>query len=166
MKPVYTKKGDAGFTSDLSGRRLAKDHPRIVLGGKIDSLQSAVDLALLGAAGSAWAALREVQRKLWQAAGELSGAGQACLPWPVTRADVDALEAFADSLGEPPKKFVRFDTPLAAAYNECRVRCRDLESACTALLRSGKLRPPVYAYLNRLSTVFFMLAYRESRRKP
>jgi cob(I)alamin adenosyltransferase len=33
------------------------------------------------------------------------------------------------------------------------------------LLRAGKLRPAVYRYLNRLSSLFFMLAYRASRRK-
>jgi ATP:cob(I)alamin adenosyltransferase len=164
MKKAYTKNGDAGFTRDLSGKRLAKDHPVIVLGGKIDALQSALDFVLLSAKGPGKAALREVQKKLWQTAGELSGAGRACVPWPVTLRDISALEDFMKTLGEPPRKFVRFDRPRAVAYNECRVRCRELESACTGLLRAQKLRPAVYAYLNRLSSLFFMLAYKESRR--
>lgn len=165
MRKAYTKAGDAGFTQDLSGRRLAKDHPRIVLGGKIDALQSALDCALLTAKGPLRAALQEVQKKLWQTAGELSGACRSCVPWPVSKDDVAALEAFMRSLGAPPAKFVRFDSPRAVAYNECRVRCRDLESACTKLLRAKKMRPVVYSYLNRLSSLFFMLAYQASGRK-
>ena len=151
MRTAYTKKGDAGFTRDSSGKRLAKDDLRIVAGGKIDALQSAIDLALLDAKGPAKAMLQEVQSRLWREVGQR---------------DLERLEDFIDLLGEPPKKFARFDTLRAIHYNECRVRCRDLESACTRLLRSGKMRPAVYAYLNRLSSLFFMLACRESRRKP
>ena len=151
MRKAYSKKGDEGFTRDRSGRRLAKDDARIAASGKIDALQSAIDLALLDAKGPTKAMLREVQSRLWREVGQR---------------DLERLEDFIDLLGEPPKKFVRFDRPRAIAYNECRVRCRDLESACTRLLRSGKMRPAVYAYLNRLSSLFFMLACRESRRKP
>jgi len=150
MKKAYSKNGDTGFTRGLSGRRLAKDDARIVAAGKIDALQSAMDLALLDAKGPARAMLREVQDKLWQEIGPR---------------DLRRIEDFIDLLGEPPKGFLRFDRPLAAAYNECRVRCRDLESACTGLLRAKKMRPAAYAYLNRLSSLFFMLAYRASGRK-
>lgn len=166
MKSAYTKKGDAGFTRDCSGQRLAKYDARIVAVGKIDALQSAIDLVLLGSRGAARAMLDEVQRKLWQSAGELSRASRACVPWPVSQSDVETLERLLARLGEPPKKFVRFDTLRAVHFNECRVRCRDLESSCTRFLRAKKLRPAVYRYLNRLSSLFFMLAYRESRRKP
>ncbi|MDD5630367.1 MAG: hypothetical protein PHU21_14985, partial [Elusimicrobia bacterium] len=126
MRKAYSKKGDSGFTLDCSGRRLAKDHPRIILGGKIDALQSALDLALLGARGPAQAVLREARSRLW---GE------------VDPRDLKRLEGFIDSLGEPPRHFVRFGSVQAVRYNECRVRCRDLESACTPLLRAGRMRP-------------------------
>jgi ATP:cob(I)alamin adenosyltransferase len=150
LKKAYTKAGDSGRTKDCSGRSLAKDDVRIVAGGKIDALQSAMDLALRGARGAAKAILRKIQGKLWAEVGPQ---------------DLANIERFIDGLGEPPRKFVRFGSLQAIRYNECRVRCRDLESACTPLLRARKLRPAVYAYLNRLSSLFFMLAYRESRRK-
>jgi cob(I)alamin adenosyltransferase len=149
MRTAYTKKGDAGFTRDFSGKRLAKDDVRIVAGGKIDALQSAIDLVLLDAKGPTKSMLREVQSRLWREVGQR---------------DLKQLEDFIDLLGEPPKKFVRFGTLRAVHYNECRIRCRDLESSCTKLLRARKLRPEVYRYLNRLSSLFFMLACRASRR--
>ena len=149
MKKAYTKAGDSGRTKDCSGRSLAKDDVRIVAGGKIDALQSAMDIVLLTATGKTKAALREIQSKLWQEVGPR---------------DLQRLEDFIDSLGEPPKEFVRFASLRAIRYDECRVRCRDLESACTGLLRAKKLRPAAYAYLNRLSSMFFMLACKASRR--
>lgn len=150
MKKAYTKAGDSGRTKDCSGRSLAKDDVRVVAGGKIDALQSAMDLALLGARGRTKAILREIQGELWAEAG------------PQDLADI---ERFIDSLGEPPRTFVRFDSLQAIRYDECRVRCRELESACTPLLRARKLRPAAYAYLNRLSSLFFMLAYKASSRR-
>ena len=149
MKKAYTKTGDSGRTKDCSGRTLAKDDIRIVAGGKIDALQSAMDLALLAARGPAKAILKEIQGKLWAEAGPK---------------DLGKIERFIDGLGEPPRSFVRFGSLQAIRYNECRVRCRELESACTPLLRARKLRPEAYAYLNRLSSLFFMLACRASRR--
>ncbi|MCX5794832.1 MAG: ATP:cob(I)alamin adenosyltransferase [Elusimicrobia bacterium] len=165
MKRACTKKGDAGFTRDFSGRRLAKDDLRILAQGKFDALQSAIDLVLLDARRRDKAALQEVQKKLWQSAGELARASRACVPWPVTQDDVEALERHLAGLGATPRKFVRFDTLRAVHYNECRIRCRELESSCTRLLRAKKLRPEVYSYLNRLSSLFFMLACRASRAK-
>ena len=149
MRKAYSRNGDTGFTRGRSGQRLAKDDARVVVGGKIDALQSAMDIVLLTATGKTKAALREIQSKLWQEVGPR---------------DLQRLEDFIDSLGEPPKEFVRFASLRAIRYDECRVRCRDLESACTGLLRAKKLRPAAYAYLNRLSSMFFMLACKASRR--
>jgi cob(I)alamin adenosyltransferase len=148
MRKAYTKAGDQGWTRDFSGGRLAKDHATIVIGGKIDSLQSAIDLALLGARGRAKKMLEEVSKKLWQNAGE---------------EDLRALEEFTDSLGEPPKKFIRFNTLKAIRYDECRIRCRELETLMAGPLRKKKLRPIAYRYVNRLSSLFFMLAYKETK---
>jgi cob(I)alamin adenosyltransferase len=148
MRRIYTRAGDSGLTGDASGRKLPKDHPRVVRLGRIDSLQAALDLARLKARGRARAMLQEVQEKLWEEAGP---------------EDVRRLESLIASLGAPPRSFVRFGSARAIALNECRVRCRELESACTPLLRSGKMKPAAYAWLNRLSSLLFMLAVRAGR---
>jgi cob(I)alamin adenosyltransferase len=163
MRKAYSRAGDQGWTRDFSGKKLRKDDSRIVIGGKIDSLQSAIDLALLGARGRSKAALEEARKKLWQSAGELSCAGRKCVLWPVGEGDLRALEEFTDSLGEPPKRFIRFTTLKAIRYDECRIRCRELETLLVGLLRRKELRPIVYRYVNRLSSLFFMLAYKETK---
>jgi cob(I)alamin adenosyltransferase len=99
---------------------------------------------------------------MWQAAGEVANCDKNCLIWPVTSEDLDELEKFVDGLGSPPEKFVRFENEKAIWFNECRVRCRDLERDLVKLFRDGKLRKEVYSYVNRLSSLFFMLGYKSS----
>jgi len=77
--------------------------------------------------------------------------------------DLDKMENFIDSLGEPPNKFVRFDTEKSIFLNECRVRCRELETHLVDPRIKKKLRPVIYRYLNRLSSLFFMMAYKASK---
>lgn len=163
-RKAYSGAGDAGFTSDFSGRKLRKDDLRVVIAGKIDWLQGAVDSAILQQDRAGRRRLEAVQKKLWQAAAEISGAGGPALSAPVGEADLAACEDLLDSLGEPPAGFVRFDTPEAIALNECRLRCRELETRLVKLLRAKRLRPAVYAYVNRLSSLFFMLACRKTRK--
>ena len=51
MRKIYTKRGDEGFTKDYSGKKISKDDIKIIIAGKIDSLQSAIDLAILNSTG-------------------------------------------------------------------------------------------------------------------
>src|SRR3989304_7373955 len=163
MRKAYTKAGDEGFTKDYSGKRIPKDDIRIVVAGKIDSLQSAIDLLILKSTGKTKKVLEEIQKKLWQTAGEISCADKLCVVWPIEEKDLEMIEKFADSLGEPPKKFVRFDTLKAICYNEARIRCRELETFSVKLLREKQIRPVAYKWINRLSSLFFMLSYKSSK---
>jgi cob(I)alamin adenosyltransferase len=163
MRKVYTKKGDEGFTVDYAGSKIPKDDIKIIVAGKIDSVQSAIDLAMLKGDKKHTTFLEWVQRKLWQTAGELSCADEKCVIDPVVDKDVTELERYTDSLGEPPQKFVRFNTEQSIIYNEARIRCRELETSLVKLLREKKIRPVAYQWLNRLSSLFFMLAYKTGK---
>lgn len=162
MTKVYTKKGDEGTTADFSGKRVPKDDPTIIVMGKIDSLQSSIDAAVLEGGAEHKPFLEWVQRKLWQTAGEISCADEKCVIDPITDDDLVKLEEYVDALGEPPKKFIRFNTKKSIAYNEARIRCRELETFLVKLFREKKVRPAAYAWLNRLSSLFFMLSYTTS----
>jgi ATP:cob(I)alamin adenosyltransferase len=164
MGKVYTKKGDEGTTADYSGRRIPKDDIVIVAMGKIDALQSAIDAAVLEGGAKHKPFLQWVQRKLWQTAGEISCADEKCVIDPITDGDLEKLEQYIDALGDPPHAFIRFNTKKSIAYNEARIRCRDLETFLVKLLRERKVRPAAYAWLNRLSSLFFMLSYITSKR--
>ena len=162
---AYTKRGDLGYTHDYSGKKIAKDDPRIVCWGKVDELQAAVDGALLQAKGKNKKMLQDVQTKLWQISGEISCSPPECVNDPVTEGDVKEMERFIDALGDPPQKFIRFTTMEAIVLNECRVRCRNLERNLVKLLHNKTLRPVIFKYVNRLSSLFFMLAYEQVKKK-
>jgi len=158
---AYTTKGDEGFTRDFLGNSCLKDDLMILVNGKVDSLQSAMDMALfLDTHHSEF--LRIVQQKLWQTSGEIANCPLDSLNAPITADDLKKLEEYINSLGEPPNKFVRFTNETSIWFNECRVRCRELETCLVKMFREGKLRSEVYRYINRLSSLFFMLGYTSS----
>ena len=163
VRKVYTTLGDSGFTSDFSGQRVLKSDSMIIANGKIDNFQSAFDYVLLNDNNSYVDILKKVQQKLWQTAGEIANCPGECINAPITLQDLDELELYIESLGEPPNKFVRFNSKEAISFNECRIRCRDLEISLVGLLREKGLRNEIYKYVNRLSSLFFMLGYNASK---
>ena len=163
MKKVYTTNGDEGFTKDYAGNKVPKDDLMINVNGKVDSFQSALDMAILLADEKHKGFLNKVQKKMWQISGEVANCPGDCLIDPVTTADLIELESYVDAIGEPPNKFVRFNTQESIWFNECRVRCRELERELVKLLRDEKLRSENYKYVNRLSSLFFMLGYNLSK---
>lgn len=159
MAKAYTGKGDTGYTTTFDGRVLSKDHQIIVAGGKLDALLSALDSAnYLNPMYATY--LEEISTKLWLISGELSGAAQA-----VKKEDISELEKKIEVYGQPPDQFVRFTNKGSISLNECRVRCREAESALTPLMRTKTITPEFYAYMNRLSSYFFMLAYTVEKRE-
>lgn len=106
--------------------------------------------------------LKIIQQKLWQASGEIANCQADCLNTPITKEDLIKLEEYIDNLGEPPNKFVRFTNEKSIWFNECRVRCRELETLIVKMYRENKIRPEIYSYINRLSSLFFMLGYKSS----
>ncbi len=163
VRKVYTALGDSGFTSDFSGLRVLKNDPIIIANGKIDNLQSAIDYVILNDNGTHINFLKKIQQKLWQTAGEIANCSGECINAPITLQDLDELELYIESLGDPPNKFVRFNSKEAISFNECRIRCRDLETSLVGLLRGNGLRSEIYRYINRLSSLFFMLGYKTIR---
>ncbi len=161
MGIAYTKRGDSGYTYDFSGRKIRKDNYNVIIQGKIDNLQSSIDSAVLVSKGRTKKMLLDLQDKLWQTAGELS-CMEECVKNPVSEKDLEQLEIFIDSLGETPNRFVRFRTKNSIIYNECRIKCRELEILLVQFLSKKKIRPVVYKYINRLSSLFFMLAYKNN----
>ncbi len=161
-RKVYTALGDSGFTRDFAGESILKNNDLILVNGKIDSLQSALDMSLILTDVNHIAFLNKVQQKLWQASGEIANCPGECINSPIIAKDLEELELYIDSIGEPPSKFVRFTNEQAVWFNECRIRCRELETYLVKLLRDNSLRPEIYRYINRLSSLFFMLGYQSS----
>ncbi len=168
---LFTGKGDAGST-DLLGERVGKDDPRIALIGALDETTSFIGFAraLSGLERSnEWAI--EVQRDLYQIMAELAFVDQLRPDAYVLKAErVERLEAMTDQLSseiELPRQFiVPGETPAGGAFDVARTVARRAERDAVSLATSGHaLNAEIIRYLNRLSSLLFMLARAEEQQE-
>jgi cob(I)alamin adenosyltransferase len=166
---LFTGKGDTGST-DLLGERVGKDDPRIGLIGALDEVTSFIGFAraLSGLERSnAWAI--EVQRDLYQIMAELAFVDDLRPDAYVLKAErVERLEAMTDQLSEEielPRQFILpGETPSGGAFDVARAVARRAERDAVGLVAAGHaLNPEIVRYLNRLSSLLFMLARAEEQ---
>lgn len=168
---LYTGKGDQGST-DLLGERVGKDDPRIALIGALDEATSFIGLARAVAQAersAAWAV--EVQRDLYQIMAELAFTDELrpdAYVLPPGR--VERLSEMTDQLSddiELPRHFILpGDTVGGGAFDVARAVVRRAErEAVTLNQQSQSLNPEIIRYLNRLSSLLFMLAREEDQAK-
>ena len=160
---IYTKTGDTGETSLLSGGRVAKDHPRIAAYGTLDELNSAIGLLLTEPVPDATRTqLGAVQNNLFALGAVLADAAG--------RTDPDAsawatgpVEGWIDGMEEDLEPLRNFILPggcrAAAIAHLARTVCRRAERrTVAAAAEPGELPIGVVEYLNRLSDYLFVLA--------
>ena len=154
---IYTRGGDAGETSLGDGTRVSKLNPRVVAGGDVDELNSAIGWALAAADGQICETLTRVQNALFDLGADLTVPSEKD-GLRVTQEQVDDLEAECDAFNEslaPLKSFVLpRGSELAARLFLARAVCRRAERA---VLAAEVNRLPL-VYLNRLSDLLFILA--------
>jgi|TARA_Y100000310_G_scaffold302635_1_gene340213 ATP:cob(I)alamin adenosyltransferase len=156
---IYTKVGDHGETVTYGNLKIPKDSYIIDINGLIDSLQSALDFCWLHNE-SFREIIEKVNKKLWQLGGEISlgGIGKN-ITTPIREEDILFLESLIDKFNFP-REFIRFTKISSVNLNEARVRCRILERDLTPLLKQEMIREVVYKYINRLSDLLFVMAYK------
>ena len=164
---LYTAKGDTGDT-DLLGARVDKDDPRIELIGQLDETTSSIGMArALATRPDTNDVVVEVQRDLYRIMAELAFTPDIRPDRYVFSADrVDWLSALTDGLSdqiELPRQFiVPGETVSGAAFDVARTVVRRAERHAVALHKQGHLEnPEILRYLNRLSSLLFMLARAE-----
>ena len=161
---LYTAKGDQGST-DLLGERVGKDDPRIGVIGALDETTSFLGMARAMTReprAQEWSI--EVQRDLYQIMAELAFVDELRPDAYSLKAErVARLEALTDALSEevklPPHFILPGDTVSGGAFDVARTVARRAEREAVQLANAGHLRnPEVLRYLNRLSSLLFMLA--------
>ena len=167
---IYTARGDQGGT-DLLGERVTKDDPRIELLGELDETTSSIGF---GRSLATWHNANELlvtaQRDLYAIMAELAFIDTTrpdALSFPASR--VDWLEdsiAAVQALVELPREFVvAGETTPGAALDVARTVVRRSERKAVALAQVGVIRNgEIIRYLNRLSSLLFMLARAEDVR--
>ncbi|MGB3330647.1 MAG: cob(I)yrinic acid a,c-diamide adenosyltransferase [Thermomicrobiales bacterium] len=164
---MYTARGDQGQT-DLLGERVGKDDPRIDLLGELDETTSSIGLGRAHAqVEGTHAALLTVQHDLYLIMAELAFT-DATRPdaYRLPAERVAWLEAQTDAVSATvtlPREFVvPGDTVPGAALDVARTVARRAERVAVHLAQHGQIaNPEILRYLNRLSSLLFILARAE-----
>lgn len=156
---IYTRKGDKGKTDLLSGERCNKDSPRIEAIGAVDELNSFLGLA------RAYNRDREIEGILFGLQKMLFIVGSELATKKMKRIiknDIKDLERIISHLESKIIPIKRFVIPsgneFISALHIARAVCRRTERRIVALTKKEKINPELIAYMNRLSSLLFVLA--------
>ena len=148
---IYTKTGDKGETSLLSGLRVKKSDPRIWVVGEIDELSS-----VLGLAGNQ----DKIQHDLFLISAAVVGR-KVNLDFFKKR--VEVFEKEIDALDKKLSPLHNFISPggsqRAGFLHLARSVCRRVERRAVEF----DLQSEILVYLNRLSDFLFVLGRRENQ---
>ena len=169
---IYTRTGDDGETSLVSGTRAPKSDARIMLYGEVDELNSRIGVLAANLRSDTqfstqMAFLEEIQSGLFDLGSNLACEAAKRNEWKlpqVTSVLVLNIEASIDQMDgvlEPLKNFVLPGGHVTAAQAHlCRTSCRAVERLMVSYNQeSGEVLPENgLIFLNRLSDYFFVLA--------
>ena len=162
---IYTKTGDQGQTSLLSGMRVRKDDPRIEAYGEVDELNATLGLARAkgGQQSPIDEILTRIQSDLFLIGAELATPESTDSKNPrVGSEEISQLERDIDRLDEQLPGLKNFILPggseLASVLHVARTVCRRAERKVIKLPASSDARGNVVIYLNRLSDLLFVMA--------
>ena len=166
MPRMYTRSGDRGETGLFSGERVPKDSLRVEAYGAVDELSSWVGYARsLTDDKEVDHVLENVQRGLVLACADLATRPMRDSPrkdCQVTDAMVKRLEADVDRLDAELQPLSTFIIPsgtgTAMALNVARTVARRAERRTVSLAHKEELNSQLVPYLNRLSSLLFVLA--------
>lgn len=163
---VYTKTGDSGVTSLISGKRVPKHDIRIKAYGTIDELIVWLGLIRdITTTTDIKATLLEIQKQLMTIAAELSVESEKELPKnliPIQPNAVKHIENKIDILAAELPLLKNFVIPgghvLISYAHLARCVCRRAERYVTELDEEVSVSSTIIAYMNRLSDYFFTLS--------
>ena len=167
---LYTRKGDDGSTALSTGKRIAKDSPRVEAYGEVDELNAQIGVVrCTGVHARIEGALAEIQNRLFDLGADLATPAGDNPPFEVPRLraeHVTALERLIDEFNERVGPLENFILPGgaagAAALHLARTICRRAERRIATLARDGDVSAHVLAYVNRLSDALFVMARYEN----
>lgn len=163
---VYTKKGDAGDTSLIGGKRVPKSDLRIDSYGTVDELNSWVGLLRdhQEMPKEQFNQLIEIQDRLFTIGSLLATQpGGANMNLPLLYAeDIAYLEDAIDEMDKDLPKVYKFVLPggkmILSHCHIARTVCRRAERLSVAMDDESEQHKLIMMYLNRLSDYLFVLS--------
>jgi cob(I)alamin adenosyltransferase len=162
---IYTKTGDKGQTSLLSGNRVSKYNIRIEAYGTVDELNSFIGfLRSLDIDENSKQLLILIQNCLFSIGSTLSldeNINNIQIP-RISESDIEILEKEMDRIEESVPKLKNFLLPgghvSVGMTHICRSVCRRAERLIVRLSEEVEIDKLTIIYINRLSDYFFMLS--------
>jgi cob(I)alamin adenosyltransferase len=171
MRRIYSGSGDDGYTGLLGEGRIPKCHPQLEAIGSTDEASAILGLARSMTSSDQIASmLRNIQRDLSLLMAEIAATLEESARFQsVDQERIKWLEAQIDEWSrstELPKEFVLSgDSKGGAIFDLARTVVRRAERAVAGLhLESGTSYEYPLMYLNRLSSLCFILAIWENQR--
>lgn len=157
---IYTRRGDQGKTVLLDGCKLSKDHPRIHAMGDIDEINSFLGLIKAQTKNSL---IETIQEKLFEIGAEL---GNYKLIGLIKDKDWKELELIIDKESKKLPEIRHFvysgKSKNSALFDVARTICRRAERSFVKYKKSGKHNANSLIYLNRVSSLLYILARKET----
>lgn len=169
MTPFYTGKGDSGKTGFLGKGRISKDSVRIEAVGSVDEANAALGFArAMSEIEEIRGILLQVQKHLYGLMSELSADTETAVHFDkINDPEVAWLEeqiARLENIIEMPRDFIiPGESSSSAALAVARSVVRRAERRAIALFEAdGFPKDVIIAYLNRLSSLIFILEIYDS----
>jgi cob(I)alamin adenosyltransferase len=168
---LYSRSGDAGVTHLIGGRKVSKEDARVEAYGAVDELASNLGLAqseLPPELSPVAAVLERLQHELFILGAELATPEGKPAPQQLLQdRHVRRVEEEIELFSGPSEGLRTFVLPrgskAASQLHVARAVARRAERAVVRLHRSEPQRPPVLAYMNRLSSLLFALAVQANK---
>lgn len=160
---IYTKTGDQGTTSLLTGTRVSKADMRLEAYGTLDELNSWLGVLAAEVPQVCFPLLKQIQSELFSMGSYLALEGEASFPMPKLDSSlVASLERQIDSWNEQLPELKNFILPsgskAASMAQVARTITRRAERRVVALANEVEVKEEIPVFLNRLSDFFFVQA--------
>jgi cob(I)alamin adenosyltransferase len=163
MTNYYTKGGDKGETGVL-GQRIRKTDARIAAIGDVDELNAALGVALAHAEDVAVrSALLAAQNLLFTVGAELAGTPKYGIKTENITELENTIALFADQIKPQTTFLLPNGTKSASFLHLARAVCRRAERSVAVLQEQRSVNQEMLRYLNRLSSLLYVLARYENR---
>lgn len=170
MSDFYSRTGDDGYTGLLGEGRVEKNHPRMEAVGAVDEASAAFGAARINCLSKDNAGIiLEIQRDLYHLMAEIAATREnasrfrkidnQCISWLENK-----IEEISKNVDIPKEFIVPGDSPSGAFLALARTIVRRAERRTSILFHDQELQnPALLAYLNRLSSLCFILELKENQ---
>ena len=159
----FSGKGDSGDTYLFNGKKITKDNPILELIGTIDEVNALIGLAIsIIEEPELKNDLRIIQVSLSKVMGVVAGASESAADdlntGKSTKWLEDKINYYSRELDNPKGFTFSGKTRAGAAFDICRTMTRKMERQAVGAFRENpKFENKILAYMNRLSSLFYIL---------